>query len=130
MPSKVSSLNGLQEPTHHHENTLKYSSHHTPVFTPLGFPASMTLRAYFIYLELFVVPRYNLFPLYGETKNAAFLVCRLITLLATEANNSNHLITGTLRPHINLLPAFQIKICLWFGKHTFDSKYTCVLFVC
>uniref|UniRef100_A0A8C1S4S6 Tyrosine-protein phosphatase domain-containing protein n=1 Tax=Cyprinus carpio TaxID=7962 RepID=A0A8C1S4S6_CYPCA len=34
----------------------------------------MTLRAYFIYLELFVVPRYNLFPLYGETKNAAFLV--------------------------------------------------------
>uniref|UniRef100_A0A671R4R8 Protein tyrosine phosphatase non-receptor type 20 n=1 Tax=Sinocyclocheilus anshuiensis TaxID=1608454 RepID=A0A671R4R8_9TELE len=31
MPSKVSSLNGLQEPTHHHENTLKYSSHRAPL---------------------------------------------------------------------------------------------------
>lgn len=103
----------------------------SPVFTPLGFPANMTLKSCFIYLELFAVPRHNLFLLlYGETNNTAFLVCRLITLLATRANNSNHLITGMLRPCINLQPAFQIKICFWFGKHTFDSKYTRVLFVC
>lgn len=130
MAGKVSYLSVLHQPASHHENTLEHSSHPACVHS-FRLSSGMTLKACFIYLELFAVPRHNLFLLlYGETNNTAFLVCRLITLLATRANNSNHLITGMLRPRINLQPAFQIKICLWFGKHTFDSKYTRVLFVC
>ncbi len=131
MSGKASSLSGLHKPTHHHENTLKYSSHRAPLCSLLqAFQPAWPWELVSFTWKLFVVPRHNLFLLYGETKNAAFLVCRLITLLATEANNSNHLITGMLWPRINLLPAYQIKKKLWFGKHTFDSKYTCVLFIC